>query len=184
VVFSDFQCAYCKDEAKMLRDNLVKAFPTQVRLYFKDYPLAQIHPWAMTAAVAGRCLYEQGNDDFWAFHDWIFENQTSITPETVKDKIAGFATSKSWDADKVNACLASPQALAGVQRSMAEGRALGVASTPTMFINGRKIPYSIKWENLKQIVDFEIGYQQTAHNAGEACCSVQVPTPLNSSQPK
>src|SRR5712692_12047359 len=59
VLFSDFQCPYCKDEAKSLRTNLLSTYPTQVRLYFKDLPLVQLHPWAMAAAIAGRCIFKQ-----------------------------------------------------------------------------------------------------------------------------
>jgi protein-disulfide isomerase len=178
VVFSDFQCTFCKEEAKMLRENLVKTYPTQVRLYFKDYPLTQIHPWANLAAVAGRCLSRQSNDDFWTYHDWIFANQESITIDNVRDRIAEFAKSKSWDGQKLTACMASPEPAAEIERSTAEGRLLNVTSTPTLFINGRRIAGSIKWEQLKQVIDFEIGYQKTAQNAGEACCSVALPSLL------
>jgi hypothetical protein len=46
VLFSDFECPYCKEEAKVLRTNLLNTYPKDVRLYFKDFPLSQIHPWA------------------------------------------------------------------------------------------------------------------------------------------
>ena len=59
VLFSDFECPYCKEEAKVLRTNLLSAYPKQVRLYFKDFPLEQIHPWAKPAAIAGRCVFKQ-----------------------------------------------------------------------------------------------------------------------------
>ena len=59
VVYSDFQCAYCREAAKMLRENLLKSYPKEVRLYFKDFPLDQIHPWARPASIAGRCVFRQ-----------------------------------------------------------------------------------------------------------------------------
>jgi protein-disulfide isomerase len=183
VIFSDFQCQYCRDEAKMIRDNLIKAYPSEVRLYFKDYPLEQIHPWAKTAAVAGRCVFKQNAAGFWDYHDWIFENQGTVTPENARDKITEFARGKGWNVEQLNACMASPQAAAEVDRSAAEAKSLGVNSTPTLFVNGRKIPYSIKWENLKQVIDFEVGYQRTAHNAGEACCEVRLSSPLDPPKP-
>ena len=46
VEFSDFECPMCKEEAKILRDNLLTAYPKQVRFYFIVFPLDQIHPWA------------------------------------------------------------------------------------------------------------------------------------------
>src|SRR6476661_7908411 len=69
VEFSDFQCPYCKEEAKMLRQNLLTAYPTQVRLYFKTFPLESLHPWAKPAAIASRCIYQQQPGAFWTFHD-------------------------------------------------------------------------------------------------------------------
>ena len=88
VEFSDFQCPFCKEEAKMLRTNLLSAYPKQVRLYFKDLPLEQIHPWAKPAAIAGRCVFRQNPAAFWDYHDWIFDHQAGIT--------AGELKAKSW----------------------------------------------------------------------------------------
>ncbi len=80
VEFSDFQCPYCKEEATMLRQNLLTAYPKQVRLYFKTFPLESLHPWAKSAAIASRCVYRQQPGAFWDFHDWIFAHQAEITP--------------------------------------------------------------------------------------------------------
>src|SRR3954453_2672251 len=62
VTFSDLQCPHCKTEALMLRENLIKNYPTQVRFYFKDFPLEGLHPWAKAAAIAGRCVFQQKPD--------------------------------------------------------------------------------------------------------------------------
>jgi protein-disulfide isomerase len=179
VLFSDFQCSYCREEAKMLRENLLKDFPTGVRLYFKDFPLTAIHDWAMPAAVAGRCVMYQNSDAFWDYHDWVFEKQADIGAETFDPKLAEFARSKELNEKELASCRALPETRASVERSMAEARSLGVNSTPTMFVNGRKIAFSIKWPQLKQVIDFELGYQKTAQNAGEKCCEMKLPDPLN-----
>lgn len=179
VVFSDFQCPYCREEAKMLRENLPGAYPKQVRVYFKEYPLDQIHPWARTAALAGRCVFRQNAAAFWEYHDWIFDKQAEITPENVKAKVLEFAASKKLDALQLGQCLESRATEAEVNRTTAEARALGVNALPTLFINGRRIPSQIVWPNLRQIIDYEIEYQKTAKNAGEDCgCEVKVPSPL------
>ncbi len=179
VVFSDFQCSYCKKEAETLRTELPKAFPKEVRLYFKDYPLESIHPWAKIAAIGGRCVFRQDPAKFWDYHDAMFADQEKITVETVKAKIKEIGKSKQLDEVQLDACLADKTAEAEVARSIVEAQDLGVQSTPTLFINGRSIPGSVPWPNLKQIVDLEIGYQSVAHNAGEACCSLPVPSLLN-----
>ncbi|MBK5295181.1 MAG: thioredoxin domain-containing protein [Acidobacteriia bacterium] len=178
VIFSDFECAYCREEAKMLREKLVQAYPTEVRLYFKDFPLAQIHPWARPAALAGRCIFKQKPTLFWDYHDYMFENQAAINATNVKEKIGEFARSKSLNVEALNACVAGKAAEAEVDKSLAEGRSLNVGSTPTLFINGRRIAGSIKWEGLQQLIDIELGYQRVHKNAGEHCCQVTLSTPF------
>lgn len=179
VVFSDFQCGYCKKEAEVLRKELLKAFPTQVRLYFKDFPLESIHPWAKPAAIGGRCVFRQKATAFWEYHDAIFAAQDKITPENLRAKITEFAKAKGLDAAQLEACLASKSAEAEIAKSAGEARELGVQSTPTLYVNGRSIPGSVAWENLKQIIEFEIGYQSTAKNAGEQCCTLSTPSLLS-----
>lgn len=182
--FSDFQCSYCKELAKTLNENLLKTYPTQVRLYFKDFPLDAIHPWARTGAVAGRCVFRQKPEAFWDFHDWIFEKQAEITPENVKQKTAEWATAKGLDSLQFGQCAASPEAAAEVEASFAMGRSLGISSTPTFFINGRRLAGNAPWEQVKQVIDGEIEYQKTAKNAGEDCgCDVTLPAAATPAAP-
>jgi protein-disulfide isomerase len=180
VIFSDFQCSYCREEAKMLRQNLLSAYPKQVRLYFKDLPLEQIHPWAKTAAIAGRCIYRQNPASFWEYHDWVFENQPQITVENLKPKLLEFAGSKNIDTLQLNRCLDTRATESEVDQSVAESRELTVFSTPTMFVNGRKLEGQVGWPELRETIDLEIEYQKTAKNAGEDCgCDLKLPVPGN-----
>jgi protein-disulfide isomerase len=186
VIFSDFECPVCKLEAQMLRQNLASAYPKEVRLYFKDFPLMQMHPWAKTAAIAGRCIFRQNPAAFWEYHDWVYEHQADITPENFKGKLLEFAKSKDKDIDtmQLTSCVDTRATEAEVDRSVAEGKELHVTGTPTMFINGRRIDGQIPWPNLRDIVDYEIDYQKTAKNAGEDCgCEVKLPSPLGKQTP-
>jgi protein-disulfide isomerase len=176
VIFSDFQCSFCKTEAQVVRQTLMSAFPTQVRVSFKDYPLEQIHPWARPAAIAGRCVFQQKAPAFWEYHDWIFENQAQITTENLKEKVLEFAKSKSLDADAIGACIDSKATEADVNRTLAEGRLLGVNSTPTMYVNGRKLVGQLPWAQLKSVIEHEIDYQKTHGDA--KCCEVQLSSPV------
>ncbi len=178
VLFSDFQCPYCKDEAKMLRGNLLSAYPKQVRLYFKDLPLEQIHPWAKSAAIAGRCVFKQNPSAFWDYHDWIYERQGDVTKENFRDKALEFAKGKEIDSLQLGRCMDTRATEAEVDKSVGEARDLKVMSTPTLFVNGRRLPAQIAWPDLRQIIDKEIEYQKTAKNAGEDCgCEVKLPSP-------
>jgi len=179
VEFSDFQCPYCKEEATMLRQNLLSAYPTGVRLYFKTFPIESLHPWARPAAIASRCAYRQQPGAFWEFHDWVFAHQAEITPDNFKEKTMEWAKGqKDLDALQLGQCMDSKATAAEVDKNLAEGRALQVDRTPTLFVNGRRINSTMDWPSLRNIIDFEIEYQKTAKNAGENCgCDTQLSLP-------
>ena len=163
----------------MLRQNLLSAYPTQVRLYFKEFPIESIHPWAKTAAMAGRCVFRQSPAEFWSYHDWAFGHQAEITAENFKQKLMEWAKGeKDLDAMQLTQCLDTKATEAEVERTMAQGKDLGVNSTPTLFVNGRRIAQAIDWPNLQSIIDYEIEYQKTAKNAGEDCgCDLKLNVP-------
>jgi len=179
VLFTDFQCPYCREMARILKDNLLKTYPKQVRLYLQEFPLEQIHPWAKDAALAGRCFNQQSPELFWRFHDWIFEHQAEITPSNLKEKVLGFAETAGADLLQLNRCLDSRMMEGEVMLSVELARSLQLNSTPTLFINGRRIVAQVGWEQLRSIIDSEIEYQKTAKNAGDTnCCEVSLPSPL------
>jgi protein-disulfide isomerase len=177
VLFSDFQCNFCRDEAKQLRANLIKTYPKEVRLYFKDFPIEQLHPWAKPAAISGRCIFRQNPAAFWEYHDWIFDKQAEITPETLKTKVTEWMKGKELDAAQFSACFDNKSTLPEIEASMAEARNLRVTSTPTMFVNGRMLPGSLQFQQLKGIIDFELEYAKTTGEGGEKCCELTLPVP-------
>lgn len=176
VAFSDYQCPYCREEAKILRENLKKEYPTQVRLYYRDFPLEAIHDWAKPAAIAGRCVFRQNANAFWDYHDWIYENQAKVKAENLKTMIMEWATGKGLDALALGRCIDTKATESEVNKSQADGKELNVDRTPYLFINGRRVPGGA-WAQLKQIIDYELEYQTTAQNAGEqACCTLSLPS--------
>ncbi|WP_321474886.1 thioredoxin domain-containing protein [uncultured Paludibaculum sp.] len=177
VLFSDFQCAYCREEAKQIRANLIKTYPKEVRLYFKDFPIEQLHPWAKPASIAGRCVFRQDAAAFWDYHDWIFDKQAEITPETLRTKVTEWVQGKGLDAGQFTACFDNKSTLGEVEKSLAEGKELRVSSTPTMFVNGRQIPGSVPFQQLKGIIDFELEYAKTSGENAEKCCELTLPVP-------
>lgn len=180
VVFSDFQCPNCKQEEETLRQSLPSTFPTQVRVYFKDFPLEQIHPWAKAAAIAGRCVFQQNPAKFWEYHDWIYGKQSDITVENLKDQVLSFATNaKDMDTLQLGRCMDTKATEAEVNASIAEARELKVDATPTMFLNGRRLVGNYPWPNLEQIINGELNYQKTTQTANEKCCEIKIPSPLN-----
>jgi protein-disulfide isomerase len=175
VIYSDFQCSFCREEAKVIRQTLAPTYPEQVRVIFKDFPLEPIHPWAKPAAIAGRCIYRQKPAAFWDFHDWVFENQGTLTVENLKEKILEFGKGKGIEPIQLGGCIDAKSTEAEVIRSMAEARTVGVNSTPTMFVNGRRLVGRLEWAQLKSVIDHEIEYQKT--RGGEKCCELTLTSP-------
>jgi len=153
VEYSDFECPVCRGLHDALR-GLIPKYP-QVKVIFKDYPIEQIHPWARTAALAGRCAYQQDPKAFWKIYDLIYDNQDVISASNAYDKMLDYAGRTGLNTDTFKACLASSQAAAEVDASIANANLLEVRSTPTLFINGRKLvgadPHA-----LQQYIDYEV----------------------------
>jgi protein-disulfide isomerase len=158
VEFSDFECPVCRNLHDVLQ-GLLANYP-QVRLVFKDFPLEK-HPWARSAAVAGRCAYNQDPKAFWKLYDLIYDNQDIISPENSYSRMTDYASQIGLNPDPFKSCLASPEAAAAVDASHANGMALQVSSTPTIFINGRRIvgadPHLVE-QNIK----YELNQHKTA----------------------
>jgi protein-disulfide isomerase len=153
VEFSDFQCPHCRELYRTLKE-LKPRYP-QVHFVFKDFPLTQIHPWAMTAALAARCAYMNDPQSFWKVHDAIFDNQDSITAENAYDQMLKFATEAGLSPDAFRACMISPEAKNAVESNLADGRSLNVQSTPTVFVNGRLLVGGER-ELLEQFLAYEL----------------------------
>lgn len=153
VEFSDFECPHCREMYLILK-AVEPEFP-QVRFVYKNFPLTEIHPWAMTAAIAAHCAFQSSPDAFWKIHNQLFDNQDIITADNAWDEVTDFATSAGLSADALHTCMAAPEAKAKVEADLVEGKALGVESTPTLFINGRPIIGGDK-QTLEQTIHFEL----------------------------
>ncbi len=159
VEFSDFECPVCRNLHDVLRGMLPK-YP-QVQLVFKDFPIEQLHPWARTAALAGRCAYQQDPKAFWKVYDLIYDGQDLISAENAWAKMNDFAGQTGIDLATFKSCLAGPEAAAAVDGSRANGQQLEVSSTPTVFVNGRRIvgadPHLIE-----QYIQYEMAHSKPA----------------------
>lgn len=175
VLFSDFECPYCKVEAQMLRQNLISTYPTQVRLYFIDFPLEQLHPWARAAAIGGRCVFHQDPASFWEYYDWVYSHQETITADNLKSIVNIWSKDrKDIDTVQLTACMDTKETNKEVDGEIAKAKELEVGGTPTLFVNGRRVVNTEGWPNLKATIDNEIEYQKVAKNAGEDCgCEVK-----------
>jgi protein-disulfide isomerase len=132
-----------------------------VRVVFKDFPLDSIHPWARTAALAGRCAYQEKPEAFWKMYDAIYDNQEIISASNAWAKMADYAGQAGLNADTFKACMASPEAAAAVDASRANGQQLEVNSTPTVFVNGRRL-VGADARALEQYIQYELAQQKSS----------------------
>jgi len=137
IEFADFECPVCRQLDLILRDLLPKH--PEIRFVFKQFPLTEIHPWAMTAALATQCAWTENHDAFWKMHDAIYDAQDTITPENAWDKLLEIATQSGLKPDDYKSCIGNPETANQVKSTIEEGHSVDVTATPTTFINNRRI---------------------------------------------
>lgn len=159
VNFDDFQCPFCSRMHATLFPALAEKYGNLVRFIYKDYPLIEIHPWAMRAAVDANCLGEQSGSAYWDFADQVHAKQREVGGPNPAEasanlaRIAGeLAEKHHLDGQKLTACIAANDE-ASVRASMAEGGKLGIDSTPTLFINGEKVSGAVPESVMASIID-------------------------------
>lgn len=159
VNFDDFQCPFCARMHSTLFPGLLKEYGSKVRFIYKDFPLLEIHPWAMRAAVDANCLAAQNNDAYWDFADYVHSNSKAVAGGNPGEAFLNLdkealqeGDKHHLDAEKLKACVQKADDGA-VRASMAEGDKLGVDSTPTLFINGEKVSGAMPEEEMRSIID-------------------------------
>jgi protein-disulfide isomerase len=149
VEFSDFQCPFCRNVNATLR-QVMERYPGKVKLVFRDYPLAQLHPGAPKAHEAARCAAEQGK--FWEYHDVLFERSPRHSPDELKQ----YAQDLKLDGAAFAQCLDSGRQAAEVGKDLEEGARLGVTGTPSFFINGRSLEGAQPFTAFQKLIDSEL----------------------------
>ncbi len=145
VEFSDFQCPFCRTGADALAE-IAKAFPDDIRLVFKQFPL-ESHSQAAIAAEASLAAQAQGK--FWEMHDRIFANPRSLT----ESNLVAWAKEFGMDAARFASDLSSHKYQNTVQAEVREGLDAGVQGTPTVFLNGRPYRGAVTVDDLKPVVE-------------------------------
>ncbi|MGA2740000.1 MAG: thioredoxin domain-containing protein [Bryobacteraceae bacterium] len=148
VEFSDFQCPYCSLATPQLQ-LVLKAYPTQVRLFFKQFPL-DMHSQAALAASAA--VAAQRQDKFWQMHDALFASHNDLSRPT----ILALASALGLDMKRFEADIDSQEVRKAVAHDQEDGSNVGVMATPTLFIDGQHYNGAIKLETLKPILDAEL----------------------------
>jgi protein-disulfide isomerase len=178
VNYDDFECPFCSRMHQTLFPGLFKEYGDRVLFIYKDYPLEEIHPWAVHAAVNANCLGAQNSDAYWDYADYLHGNQQAISGEKGRDgqnaeldKLATLQAQKhNLDVAKLQACVKAQDQKA-VRASMHEGETVGVDATPTMFIAGRKLDGAVPADEVRLALDQalkDVGVAPPEHNPAPA----------------
>lgn len=182
LVYDDFQCPYCARAYKTLFSEIYPEYKDKVRIVYKDFPLYEIHPWAIHAAVDANCLFAQSNDAYWDFADYVHLNQGEIKGDSrsieqqyaaLDQSAATYGGKHNLDKAKLQACLKA-QDNKDVMASVKYGEStLGLDATPTMFLNGSRMDGAIPADALRPELDAALrdaGLTPPAHpaNASDA----------------
>ncbi len=160
VSYDDFQCPYCSVMHQTMFPQILNEYGDKVAFIYKDFPIAEIHPWSTRASVNANCLAAQNPDAYWTFADYVHANQREVNGE--KGTPAQFAKvdlltmqegqKRNLDLPKLQACIKA-QKDDLVKASLQEGDKLGVDATPTMYVNGQKVNGALPLEELRTILD-------------------------------
>jgi protein-disulfide isomerase len=161
VNFDDFECPFCSRMHETLFPEILKEYGDRVTFIYKDYPLTEIHPWAMHAAVDANCLAAQNGDAYWDFADYIHANQREVNNEKTPgarlealDRLTMTQGQKhNLDVVKLQSCIKA-QDESSVKASMKQAESAGAeGSTPTLFINGEKIDGAVPISQVRAALD-------------------------------
>jgi protein-disulfide isomerase len=151
VIFSEFQCPFCKRFAPA-GEGARAAYPGKVRVVFKHRPLG-FHPRARPAStLAEEAFAQKGAEAFWKAHDALFASQ----PKLDDDDLLGVATRVGLDRDKAAACIESDCRKARIDADGALADALGINGTPTSFVNGRPLVGALGPDEVNALVGEEL----------------------------
>lgn len=156
--YADFQCPACAGVYPVVKD-LIEEYGDRVKFVYNDFPLPQ-HEHSRTSAVGAQCAFEQGK--FYDFHDSLFENQKVWAPldaDEAEDTFRGYAEEIGLDMTAFETCVSGEAAPAAVNEDMAEAKSLGVNSTPTFFVNDKRIVGAPFSSTLRKAIDEALGAQ-------------------------
>lgn len=148
VEFSDFQCPVCRSEFPVIR-KLMRDRQDDIFFVYRHFPT--INENSITVAMASWCAQEQ--DKFWPMHDSLFlGNQSDFS----RNNLINFAVQSGLDRERFIACLDEESYLPQVLDDVKDAASLGVAGTPTFFINGNKLAGAITESQWNRLIDYSL----------------------------
>jgi protein-disulfide isomerase len=153
--FGDFECPPCGALHPILV-QMHKEFGDKLQITFREFPLAPAHQHAIAAASAAEAAGLQGK--FWEMHDLLYENQKAWHEAfDVRPIFEGFAKQIGLDMNRYQNDLNSDQVAERILNDGKRGHSMGVKGTPTVFLNGREVPFdSLPSDKLRVLINLEL----------------------------
>ena len=161
VNFDDLECPYCARMHETLFPSTIEHYKGLVRFIYKDNPLAEIHPWAVHAAVDANCLAAQSGEVFWNYVDYLHSHGQEVNGEDQNlaksfDALNRIARQQGvlgkLDGAKLDQCIAA-QDETQVRASMKEAEGLRIEGAPALFVDGERISGALPEPLLWQVID-------------------------------
>lgn len=156
VEFGDYQCPACGAAHPVLK-QLLKEYDGKVTFYFRNFPLTQIHPNAMSSANAAEAAGAQNK--FWEMHDKLYETQDDWSNASATDltgKFEGYAKELGLDVEKFKTAYANKEFQSLIDQDLADAGALNLNGTPTFFFNGTKYTGKNDYNSLRDAIEAEL----------------------------
>ena len=159
--YDDLECPYCARMHQQLFPDTIERYKGLVKFVYKDFPLVEIHPWAMRASIDAGCLAAQNGQSYWDYVDYLHAHGDEVNGEKREvaksfealDRIARqHGTLAHLDTAKLDGCLAKQDETL-VRASMKEAEGLGVDGTPALFIEGERINGALPEKELWMVID-------------------------------
>lgn len=135
IEFSDFECPSCQHASTYMTPILQK-YGDQVRYIRYDFPLVMMHPWAFSAAVAGRAIYHQKPAAFWDFKKDVYANQEKLSAFTFDEFARGFVKDHELNLEKFESEIKSSELQQSILLGVGTAFANDIRATPTYLVNG------------------------------------------------
>ncbi|MDR3571979.1 MAG: DsbA family protein [Candidatus Pacebacteria bacterium] len=157
VEYGDFECPACGAWEPLVQ-QLEQQYDNRVEFVFRNFPLTQVHPFAMIGSQAAEAAADQGK--YWEMHDLLYKNQTAWTADTslkpadvVTKFFNGYAQQLGLDVTKFDTDINSSATIARVQRDIDSGTAAQINHTPTFFVNLTQIQNPTGLAQFQQVID-------------------------------
>lgn len=145
VVFSDFDCDFCRRQYKVVK-NIADKYKDKVKLIWKEYPSRDRSSESWLAGLAARCAYDQGG--FWRYADELFHQNGR--------NFYHIAESAGLDPKRFKSCMKSSEAARALERNIYEGDSLKISGVPYIFVNDKEILGGLSGKELERMIELEI----------------------------